>query len=89
MGNAIKNLGIMWLCIIVVYIMLAFLYPVFTDMASAGVSGLEATSNMSNYPGAKEAVQTSPLWIWFVPGGIGFIATVVIIREPLQQAING
>lgn len=85
MGNALKNLGIMWLLIIVVYIMLAFLYPVFTTMASTGDALLVATSNMSNYPGSREVVQTSALWIWFVPGGIGFIATVVVIREKVTQ----
>lgn len=47
MGNALKNLGIMWLCIVVVYIMLSFLYPVFTTLAAPEVETVLAAPSVS------------------------------------------
>ena len=80
MGKALKTVAIMWGVILVVYLLLAFLYPVITGLADEGAAELQATSNMSNYPGTVAVIQAIGLWIWFVPGGLGFIASVVIIR---------
>lgn len=74
-------LALMWIAIIFAYIMLANMFPAFTSITSNATALMQSTSNMSNYPGSLDVVRTSPLWIWFIPGGLGICVSVVWLRQ--------
>lgn len=81
MTSKIGGLIITWVVIVFLYIVLAASMPGINDIISEASAALTATSNMTNYPGTKEAIDSAPVWLWFIPGGIGFIATVVMLKK--------
>lgn len=74
--NKIGMAFLIWGCVVVAYIILAVLIPVYSQLSQDVSAELASTSNMSNYPGSKEMVDGFPLWAWLVPGGLGILATV-------------
>lgn len=73
-------LGYVWLMVVVSYILIAILSPVFVDMSSQSVAAMQATSNMSNYPGTVAGVAGFPFWVWLIPGGLGIAVTVAKLK---------
>ena len=67
--------------VIGVYLMLAVFMPAISDIANNAAVSLNATSNMSNYPGTLETVESSPWWLWAVPGVAGIIAIAVTLKR--------
>jgi len=76
MGNKILGIVVVWIVIIIAYIMIGFMMPAFNSIVETANTSLAASANMSHFPGTQETVQTSPLWIWFIPGGVGIVYTV-------------
>jgi len=79
--DKLKYVAVTWLLVIFAYIILAVMMPVLTGMAGNASTELQATSNMSAYPGMLGVIETSPIWMWFVPGGIGIIATAIFLKK--------
>jgi len=74
-----------WILVIFAYIFLAVIMPGIVSITDDTATNLAATSNMSNYPGTKQAIQAYPLWAWFIPGGIGLGATAVFLKEHSRE----
>lgn len=79
--NKIMGIGVVWIVVIGVYVMLAILMPAINEISGAAATELIATSNMSNYPGTLETVQSSPWWLWAVPSVAGIITTAVMLKR--------
>ena len=72
-------------CTVVAYVVMLAIQPAFNTIVSTANASMWATSNMSNYFGTVEVVNSSPFWIWLVPGGIGIISLVVLFRSGERQ----
>lgn len=72
---------LLWAAIILTYVILTAAMPAINSLVQMANETMVATSNMSNYPGSQEAILTAPLWIYFIPGGIGLVGTVMILKS--------
>ncbi len=68
--------------IIVVYLILLVVMPILTSAALSANTTMNATSNMSLYPGTSDFLMSTPWILFFVPGTIGIAIIVVILRMP-------
>ena len=80
MANKMAWLLGIWGIIVVTYIILTASMPTIVSIAETTNTTLVATSNMSNYPGLQEAVESSPFWIYVIPALVGGIATVIVLK---------
>ena len=80
MNNKFVGLIVIWVFVILAYLILAVTMPAGRELASQAATDLEASANMSNFPGAQGFVESSPVWIWFIPGLVGMIITVTTLR---------
>lgn len=88
MAKKIGNIILLWIAIFWCYILLANMYPAFTTItASAQSATVAASSNASARVGAVEFMGVMPLIVWFIPGGLGMLATVVYLKAP--QLLGG
>ena len=67
---------------IIVYLFLLVIMPILTDFALTANTTMNATSNMSLYPGTSGFLMSIPWIVFFVPGVIGMALIVVILRMP-------
>ncbi len=67
--------------VIILYLLLMPIMPILTEFASTSNTTMAATSNLTNYPGAAEGVLMAPWLLWFVPGTIGMVLIVVILKR--------
>ena len=81
MNNKFVSLGVVWLFVIVAYLILAVTMPAGRELVSQAATDLAASANMSNFPGTQGFVESSPVWIWFIPGLVGIIITVVTLKK--------
>ena len=70
--------------IIVVYLFLFVIMPIITGMALTANTTMNATSNMSMYPGTSGFLMSIPWIVFFVPGVIGIALIVVVLRMPIS-----
>jgi len=72
------------ICVVVflAYLIMLIVIPWLSDITLTVNTTLNATSNMSNYPGTSPFLLSIPWILWFVPGVIGIAAIVVILRVP-------
>lgn len=80
MKNKFVGLFLIWLFVIIAYIIIAIGMPAVRELSGVASTELEASANMSNFPGTTGLVESSPIWIWFVPGLVGMIATVWTLK---------
>jgi hypothetical protein len=78
--NKVFTLIIIWVSVIAVYVFIGFLMPFYQDISASTVIALNASANMTDYPGTLEAVESMPLWIWFIPGPVGLVATATTLK---------
>ena len=79
-----KKIGIlilMWASISLAYVIIAVSMPTVQSLTDNTATELQATSNMSDYPGTLEAVNSFPLFAWFIPGAVGIVVTVVMLKK--------
>jgi hypothetical protein len=67
----------------IAYILIAVTMPFWVDITTSVNASIYASSNVSELPGAVEAVQYAPLWIYFIPGVVFFAALVGILKSNL------
>ena len=77
MTSKLMFMALVWGGVIFAYILLGFIMPSFLAITETASVGLSASANMSNFPGTLEAVDSAPLWIWFVPGTVGIVVTTM------------
>lgn len=66
---------------IVVYLMLMVVMPILTAAALTANTTMNATSNMSLYPGTSPFLISIPWIVWFIPGCLGIGIIVAILRS--------
>jgi len=81
MGNKIFWLAILWGAIVVTYIILAAAMPTMRAITSETLVSFNASANMSNFPGTYAAVESSPMWLWFIPLLVGIVTSAVILKK--------
>jgi hypothetical protein len=79
--NKLGTVGIIVGFVIVAYLLLLVFMTVIVDSASSANATMAATSNMSNYPGTAEGIIAAPWILWFVPGVVGMIAIIVVLKK--------
>lgn len=67
--------------VIIAYLLLLVVMPVLVGVIATSNATMAATSNMSNYPGTAGAFVSAPWGLFFVPGGIGIVAIILILKE--------
>ena len=82
---------VLFICIMVAicYLVMLVVMPVITDIASTTNATLEASHNMSLYPGTTPMVLSTPWILWFAPAFIGMVAVIIVLREQVIQAFRG
>jgi len=68
--------------VVVVYLIMLVTMPIVSEFASTANTTAAASVNVSLQPGSTSALLAAPLVLWFVPGAIGMIVVVVILRQP-------
>lgn len=83
MSKKIGMTVLIWFGVIFAYIIMAAAMPAFSGLVDSTSAALQATSNMSNYPGLLSGIQASPVYVWFIPGGVGIVGSVVVLKTSL------
>ena len=65
----------------IAYILLLVVMPLVAEIASTANVTMAASSNMSNYPGTQDTMLSAPWALFFVPGVVGIIAIVIILKR--------
>lgn len=81
MAQKLFMLGIVWVLVAVAYIILATMMPAINELVSTANTSLVESANMSNFPGTQEAVTSAPLWLWFIPGMVGIVVSVIMLKK--------
>lgn len=81
MSKKIGGIVLTWFAVIFVYIIIASAMPALLSITGTSAADMQVSSNMTNYPGMLAAVESFPVYVWFIPGGVGFVATVVFLRR--------
>lgn len=79
--NKIILIGAVWAIIIFAYIIMAVTMPAIGELSSLASTDIQASANTSQMPGIVGAVESAPVYLWFIPGGIGLIVTVVTLKR--------
>lgn len=80
--SKIGQVIIVTVAVFILYLIMLVVMPVLTDFASTANTTMAAGSNLTNYPGAAEGVLIAPYLLWWVPGVIGMVAVVFILKRP-------
>ena len=80
--NKLGKIVVVTIAVFILYLLMLVVMPFFSDMASTANTTMAASSNLTNYPGGAEGVLAAPLILWFVPGAIGMVVVVIILRQP-------
>ena len=68
--------------VIAAYLLLLVVMPIISDAALTANTTMNASSNMSLYPGTSGFLMSTPWILFFVPGVIGIAVIVVLLRMP-------
>ena len=79
--NKLITLGVMWVLIILAYILMAVAMPAIGEITAQASTDIQSSANTSNMPGLVGGVESAPVYLWFIPGAIGIIATAVILKR--------
>jgi len=67
---------------ILAYIFLLVVMPIISDAALTANTTMDATSNMSLYPGTSGFLMSTPWILFWIPGVIGIALIVIVLRSP-------
>lgn len=77
LGAVLIVIGVMIAC----YLFLLVVMPVITGIISTANATVSAQT-WANHPGSQGFLQSTPWIMFFVPGTIGIIVIVMILRKP-------
>ena len=78
LGSVLIIIGVVIGC----YLILLVTQTVVVGLVETANATMTASSNLTNYPGTQGFLLSTPWILWFVPGVIGMIAIVIILRQP-------
>lgn len=81
MGTKVKLIAIIIGGVIFCYLILTAIMPVFTDVTGTANETITASSNWTDYPGSQAALVGAPFWIYFIPGVVGIVAIVFVLKS--------
>ena len=64
------------------YLILLVTQAVVVNLVESANATITASSNLTNYPGTQGFLLSTPWIMWWVPGVIGMIVIVIILRKP-------
>ncbi len=79
--NKLGAIAIVVAFVIAAYLFLLLVMPVITDIVATSNATMSASSNMSNYPGTSETLVSTPWILFFIPGVVGMVVIVTILRK--------
>lgn len=79
--NKFVKIFLCWVAVVIAYLFIALFMPAGRELVSTASTELDASANMTNFPGTSEFVGSSPVWIWILPGLIGFIYTAYMLKK--------
>lgn len=79
--NKIGAVVLVVVFVILTYLVMLVVIPWLSDITTSVNATLQATSNMSQYPGTSEFLVSIPLILYFVPATIGLAVIVFILRD--------
>ena len=68
--------------VIAAYLLLLVVMPIITQTASSANAAMDASSNMSLYPGTSGMLMSSSWILFFAPGVIGIAVVIILLRTP-------
>ena len=79
-----KIKSVFFICIGVAacYLLLTAFMPVITGVVETSSANISANPNLDQYVGAKEGLDIMPWVLYLLPGAIGTIAVVIVLRRP-------
>jgi len=77
-GAVITIVVVVSLC----YLLLLVVMPIISNLALSANTTMNASSNMSLYPGTSGFLMSTPWILFFIPGCIGIALVVIILRMP-------
>lgn len=66
--------------VIIVYLILLVVMPWLAEITTSVNTTLNASHNMSLYPGTSDFLISTPWILFFLPGVIGLVVVVLILR---------
>ncbi len=79
--NKILWIGVTVAAVVIVYLIMLVVMPLVADFAATANTTIDASSNMSNYPGTSGFLLSIPWIMWFVPGTGGIIVVIAILKS--------
>ena len=75
-----STLAIIWVVVVISYLILAVTSSAITELSTTASTEMQASANLSQQPGIQGMVESSGVWVWFIPGLIGMAATVWTLK---------
>lgn len=89
MFDKLKQLGLIWLGVIIAYIFVAYTHGVWDTMAATALTEIESQNVSSDIIGIEEAIGSSNYWKWVLPAAIGIVLSAVTLREEITSRVTG
>lgn len=80
--NKIGQVAVVVGLVLMVYVILLVTVPFLSTIAVDVSTNMSIDHPVAQYPGAVEGLLMAPWLLFFVPGCIGLIAIIVILRKP-------
>ena len=79
--NKVGAVAIVVALTVALYLLMLVVMPTVWDLAVTSNATMTASSNLTHYPGAAEGLLATPLFLWFVPGGIALAVIIIILKR--------
>jgi len=89
MVEKLKFLGIIWVCVIIAYVFMAFTHEVTDSLATMSSDEMASQNLSSEIVGIEEAMGSFNLWKWPIPALLGIVLSVVTLREEIIEKVKG
>lgn len=79
--NKLFALFFVWVAVIAAYIIMAATMPAINSIVQSANATIAAQGLDSDIIGVQEAISGYPLYAWFIPGIVGVIVSVIMLRQ--------
>ena len=77
----IKTIGVIFILVGIVNLLLLIIVPFLADITVSTNATLNASTNMSLYPGTSGFLLATPWLLYFIPNVAGIIAIIIVLRR--------
>ena len=74
------TLVIVWVFVVIAYILIGTMMPAYKEITDEVSTQIHTTANTDQQPGVVGAVESFPVYIWLIPGALGILTTVYILK---------